>query len=682
MKIKTKLLVLTGVVVIVLAVLVGGMYFRTSQVTGNLADADAMQAVAYLNDTVDIYMRGLENICDSATPVITRMFDENGDVDKEELLRALMEMSDRTKEKGVLHIYVGLEKEGFLISGKGWVPPSDFDVRTRPWYRDAAAAKRTALTQPYVDADVGEMVLSICAPILSPDKRVLGVFAADILLEEITSKIRDAKIFGAGYGILLAPDGLVLEHPDKSFISVENLSKASERVHEDLVNLGRKMITREAGFGDYELLGTERRIYYASGSAGYIAALVFPRAQSVAVVRSVTMTQIVTGAIAIVLITIYMFIMIPSVTKPLHAVVMTLNRIAELDMTPNPMAVKVVANLNPKTELGAMVEAARNLRETFIDIISSVNEGVERLASSSCALDGLSKGVAADVDSSKNAAANVEQLANEALKSVAAAAEAVQEVTHAATMTATSAVGGAEASDATSKLSSRVSDMMNAFVSELQSVGDASAENRRGMTEVGASVTAIGTFVTSIRNIASQTNLLALNAAIEAARAGDAGRGFSVVADEVRKLAEESNVASRHVGEMMEKLEIGTNNAIDSAQQSADTITRIVARARETRESLENANAEIDKVNDAVQTIAAAAQEQVASSNEIAESSSRARDSIGDVAREVSAITRAAAETQDAIQKVSDEAVNLLSISANLEGLMARFTIESKALKS
>jgi methyl-accepting chemotaxis protein len=497
----------------------------------------------------------------------------------------------------------------------------------------------------------------------------------DVSLKTLTAQIKNATVFGGGYGVLLAPDGLVLEHPDESFITVENLARTSAKVQADLAAIGKKMVGHESGFGDYTLLGTTRRIYYKQGQSGYIAALVFPREQLGRIVRSVTMVQTVAGGVALILLVVYMILMIPGITKPLKAVQKTLERLASLDLTQDPETERSVSNLSANTELGAMVASLHNMRDVFTDIVISVRDEVQKLTSSSGTLDGLSLGAADEVNNSKSAATNVGQLAGEVLRSVEATTIAVQEVTNAANTTAASATEGAESSGTTSRLSAEVSEMVNEFVRELKGVGKTSLENSKGMSDVGSSVAAIGEFATSIRNIATQTNLLALNAAIEAARAGDAGRGFAVVADEVRKLAEESNVASRRVSEMIEQLENGTKNAIVSTQESANVISQIIEKANETQQSLKNANFEIDKVNGAVQAIAASAHEQSVSGNEIAESSKQAMNLIDNLAREISTVTQATTETQNAIGKVAIEAANLSSISSGIENIMAQFTL-------
>lgn len=109
-------------------------------------------------------------------------------------------------------------------------------------------------------------------------------------------------------------------------------------------------------------------------------------------------------------------------------------------------------------------------------------------------------------------------------------------------------------------------------VKELGENARNTADITKGVIEqvqrLGMESKTISNIVNSIDEIANQTNLLSLNASIEAARAGDAGRGFSVVADEIRKLAEQSRASAAEISKIVHYIQSLSNSTMESAHQA------------------------------------------------------------------------------------------------------------------
>ena len=92
---------------------------------------------------------------------------------------------------------------------------------------------------------------------------------------------------------------------------------------------------------------------------------------------------------------------------------------------------------------------------------------------------------------------------------------------------------------------------------EARCAAESGALQMHAMTDTMTEIRSAGADVVKINKvideIAFQTNILALNAAVEAARAGQAGLGFSVVAEEVRNLARRSSDAARETSETIQR---------------------------------------------------------------------------------------------------------------------------------
>jgi methyl-accepting chemotaxis protein len=131
-----------------------------------------------------------------------------------------------------------------------------------------------------------------------------------------------------------------------------------------------------------------------------------------------------------------------------------------------------------------------------------------------------------------------------------------------------------------------VGEVLNEGLKEIETLSMKTEENNKASMEIyevilktNQSSNKIGEASSVIASIAEQTNLLALNAAIEAARAGDAGRGFSVVADEIRKLAEKSSTSTKDIYNMVNELQRNAQEAVHTMKKISATIKeRIVAR--------------------------------------------------------------------------------------------------------
>ncbi|MCI0184462.1 methyl-accepting chemotaxis protein [Sulfoacidibacillus ferrooxidans] len=210
---------------------------------------------------------------------------------------------------------------------------------------------------------------------------------------------------------------------------------------------------------------------------------------------------------------------------------------------------------------------------------------------------------------------------------------------------------------------------------QMRTIRDEVAAIAVTMTQLETDASTIMSTMDVIQDIAEQTNLLALNAAIEAARAGDAGRGFSVVAEEVRKLADQSRKAAQSIHTLI----LAVN----------ERVTKTTAAVRSADEHVILCTNVVEESSMAFHTFSTTANEQAHEAQEggkkanslrmLSDESTEAVKSIAHIAKHtsitVSEIATHAEEQLATMEEVTAGAESLSHLAETLQGMIEQFIV-------
>lgn len=560
--------------------------------------------------------------------------EENYDTVYENMVNCTMTDSENILATWIADIDANqVTQSDLYTSGDGW------EFFERPW-SVCTSIGTTILTEPYVDASTGQMILSAVSPVFDSNGEALGVAGMDITMEQITEVMAQHKIGKTGFIMLLSADGLVIYHPNQEFVQKNIAETAIEG------NVCTYVENKTEGFVKFKEDGKTKYGYVDMvGDTGYMVVSSMTSSEFYSQLLITILVLAAIFVIGILLIIKSMKTTAGRITKPILELNETARKLAEgnldvsLDITSQDEVGQLGKSISDTVArlkeyilyideiadvLGKMANGKLSieLKNDYVGEFGKVKTALENISES---MNEIMKGI---TDSANQLSGGAEELAN-ASQGLAEGAEmqnaAVEELVASVTLITEQVEENKDDAEKSAEETGKVTGMMVDSQKQMNEMMDA-------MDKIHETSQQVVGIIKTIEEIASQTNLLALNASIEAARAGEAGRGFAVVADEIGKLADESGKAVNKTRDLInlsmteiEKGSVLAGEVVNSLKVSVEAVERVNVMIQKTSEnasyqasSMEQIRSGIEEISNGVQENSAIAEESSATSEELA----------------------------------------------------------------
>jgi methyl-accepting chemotaxis protein len=379
-----------------------------------------------------------------------------------------------------------------------------------------------------------------------------------------------------------------------------------------------------------------------------------------------TLAKYVTLAVA----TFLGWLLASQITKNVRSLCTHADRISQGDLT---RAVILPAGRNFPDETVQLGQSIQQMVQSLAELVGHIQRAADQVKTSSEELSLSSQGVKQTTEEIGQTMHLVAKGAESQQNAVSHSAAHVHVIAEAIRANADAARETFRFAEDTHQRSTVGVDLSRLTVGQMESLFeriDRAATQVVCLEEKTRSVHRIAEAITSI---AEKTHLLSLNASIEAARAGDAGRGFSAVADEIRKLAESAGGQAEQIGEIVRELE-GESGRISTLMTSMG-------------EDVRAGRADLDSILRALEQIQSASSEVSKRSGAIFEESDDTATQARRMAQEIESIAEIAKQnaraTEDmrctlthqaeGVDRVVTQAVELFEMSVRLGEVARRF---------